>query len=64
LLIIITPHVIRTGRDLEDFYEGKLRAIQLTEQESGIARERPIKLPTKRLRVEPEGLIRDEGIRK
>jgi general secretion pathway protein D len=64
LLIVITPHVIRTSRDLEDFYKGKLKEIELTEEASGIARERVMSRPIEQLGVDPRQIIRDDGIRK
>ena len=64
LLIVITPHVIRTSRDLEDFYKGKLKEIELTEEASDIARARVMSGPIQQLGVEPGQIIRDDGIRK
>jgi len=63
LLIIITPHIIRTSRDLEGFYGEKREEIERTQRESPIPKEKGMDLVTERWKIKPEEMIKDEGIR-
>jgi len=63
LLIIITPHIIRTSRDLEGFYREKREEIERTQRESPIAEEKGMDLVIERWKIKPEEMIKDEGIR-
>ena len=63
LLIIITPHVIRTSSDLEGFYKDKREEIETTQQESRLSEQQPLDRLTNRKKIKPEEIIRDEGIR-
>jgi len=63
LLIIITPHVIRTSSDLEGFYKEKREEIETTQQESRTSEQQAMDHLTNRQKIKPEKIIRDEGIR-
>jgi len=63
LLIIITPHIIRTSRDLEGFYKEKRAGIERTMEESPIVRDWSMGLAVERFKIKPEEMIKDEGIR-
>jgi general secretion pathway protein D len=63
LLIIITPHVIRTSSDLEGFYKEQREEMEDIHQNSRISRQRAMDWLTNRKKIEPETMIRDEGIR-
>jgi len=63
LLIIITPHVIRTSSDLEGFYKEKREEIETTQQESRTSEQQAMDHLTNRKKIKPEEIIRDEGIR-
>jgi general secretion pathway protein D len=63
LLIIITPHIIRTSRDLEGYYKDKRASLERTMEESPLVSEWGMGLVVERLEIKPEEMIRDEGIR-
>jgi general secretion pathway protein D len=63
LLIIITPHVIRTSSDLEGFYKEQREEMETTHRSSRISQQRAMDRLTNRKKIEPETMIRDEGIR-
>jgi general secretion pathway protein D len=63
LLIIITPHIIRTGRHLEAFYKKKREEMETTQEESRLRKDERLNWPIERLKLKPEEMIRDEGIR-
>jgi general secretion pathway protein D len=63
LLIIITPHMIRTSRDLEGFYKLKRQEVELMEDATRVLRERGLQVPMEQLKRHPEEIVRDEGIR-
>ena len=62
-LIIITPHIIRTSRDLEGYYKDKRASLERTMEESPLVSEWGMGLVVERLEIKPEEMIRDEGIR-
>jgi general secretion pathway protein D len=63
LLIIITPHIIRTSRDIESFYKQKRGELESALEESPFLKKWGEGFTTERLRVKPDEIIRDEGIR-
>lgn len=63
LLIIITPHIIRTSRDLEGFYKDKRAGIERTMAESPVVKEWGMGLAIEGLEIKPKKMVRDEGIR-
>jgi len=62
LLIIITPHIVRTSKDLEGVYKEKRGEMEEIVRESPMARER-MQLPIERREMMIEEIIKDEGIR-
>ncbi len=62
LLIIITPHIVRTSTDLEGVYKEKRGEMEEIVQESPMAKER-MRLPIERREMMIEEIIQDEGIR-
>ncbi|NIQ38319.1 MAG: type II secretion system secretin GspD [Proteobacteria bacterium] len=64
LVIIITPHIIRTSRDLEDVYKQKREEVEEFERKSRLKTEKGMGMPTHLLKARPEDLIKDEGIRR
>jgi general secretion pathway protein D len=64
LLIIITPHVIRESRNLEDFYEEKYDEMEKIQEQSQILPDRGLGKERGRGKLKPEALIKDDGIRR
>ncbi len=63
LLIILTPHIIRTSRDLEGFYKEKRDRMGRFLEESAIAEELKADVASDLWQIEPEEIIQDEGLR-
>jgi general secretion pathway protein D len=62
LLIVITPHIIRTSRDLEGFYKEKREEIEEVRYKKGISVEQGMANPNRSLELRVEEIIRDEGL--
>ncbi|MBW2123753.1 MAG: type II secretion system protein GspD, partial [Deltaproteobacteria bacterium] len=63
LLIIITPHIIRTSTDLERYYKEKREKVEKRMGESPVVKKWGMGLTIEGLEVEPEKMIKDEGVR-
>ena len=63
LIIVFTPHIIRSSMDLEGFYKAKRAEIESTMEESPIIKEKGIDMATELTKLKPEEMIKDESIR-
>jgi len=63
LIIVFTPHIIRSSMDLEGFYKAKRAGIESTMEESPIIKEKGIDMATELTKLKPEEMIKDESIR-